>query len=320
MDPSHEETNRQIRPSRPLKPGAFAIKSIRNDPSLQPSTKQQYIRALENYLATGGSLLDPMALAEYAVTVPDSTRSFLAAAVTKMAEELELLAKGNASPDNIDRIQAAVFRAQALQSVIKTETKKGQKAHTWLTSVEAERLLEACRRRSSDKTEFKVVTMRDRLAIGLMMAAGLRREEAASLEFQDIKKQDKRTVLNVRGKGAKDRVVPISDRLAEALIDWQFFVGPEGKVLRNLGRNKIPGDSISTIALYNLVQKRGAMIGKPDLQPHDLRRTYAELGRRAGVSIEQISKLLGHATIKTTQDYLNIQLDLETTISDFVPF
>lgn len=52
----------------------------------------------------------------------------------------------------------------------------------------------------------------------------------------------------------------------------------------------------------NIVQKRGKMIGKPELQPHDLRRTHAELGRRAGVSIEQISKLLGHSTIKTTQD------------------
>lgn len=39
MDPKHEEANRQIRPSWPLKPGAFAIQSIRNDPSLQPSTK-----------------------------------------------------------------------------------------------------------------------------------------------------------------------------------------------------------------------------------------------------------------------------------------
>ena len=55
-------------------------------------------------------------------------------------------------------------------------------------------------------------------------------------------------------------------------------------------------------------------------QPHDLRRTCAELGRRAGVPISQISKLLGHASIETTQDYLNIELDLEMTISDFVPF
>ena len=60
--------------------------------------------------------------------------------------------------------------------------------------------------------------------------------------------------------------------------------------------------------------------GLDPFRPHDLRRTYAELGRRAGVSISQISKLLGHASIETTQDYLNIELDLETTISDFVPF
>jgi len=68
------------------------------------------------------------------------------------------------------------------------------------------------------------------------------------------------------------------------------------------------------------VQKRGKLISKPDLQPHDLRRTYAELGRRAGVPIEQIIILLGHANIKTTQEYLNIELDLEVTVSNFVPF
>jgi integrase len=91
-------------------------------------------------------------------------------------------------------------------------------------------------------------------------------------------------------------------------------------ILRSLGRNRIPGDSISTTGLYNIVQKRGSMIGKLGLQPHDLRRTYAELGRRAGVPIAQISKLLGCTSIKTTQEYLNIELDLEMTISDFVPF
>ena len=62
------------------------------------------------------------------------------------------------------------------------------------------------------------------------------------------------------------------------------------------------------------------MIDKPTLQPQDLQRTYAELGWRVGVSIEQISMLLGHATIKTTEDYLSIELDLETTINDFVQF
>ena len=77
---------------------------------------------------------------------------------------------------------------------------------------------------------------------------------------------------------------------------------------------------MSTTAIYDLVQKRGKMINKPDLQPHDLRRSYAQLGYEAGVPLTQISKLLGHADLSTTQKYLNLELDLETTISDFIPF
>jgi len=305
---------------RDLDPGKFVIRAIHNDPTLQPSTKRQYIKAIENYLGTGESIIDPIALAEYALTVGSSTRSFLAAAVTRMAQELEFLAKGSATPDNISIIQAAVFRAQALQNTIKVRQSQGERAHTWLNRLEAEKLLKSCFKRSSGKPEFKIYSMRDRLAIGLMMAAGLRREEAASLQFTDMIKQNERYVLNVKGKGAKDRVVPINKRLAEAIIDWGFIIGTDGLILRSLGRNKKPGESISTTGLYYIVQKRGAMIGKPELQPHDLRRTYAELGRRAEVPISQISKLLGHASIETTQDYLNIELDLETTISDFVPF
>jgi integrase len=68
------------------------------------------------------------------------------------------------------------------------------------------------------------------------------------------------------------------------------------------------------------VSKAGAAIGKPDLAPHDLRRTYAQLGYEAGVPITQISKLLGHANVATTQRYLNLDLDLSTTVSDFIPF
>jgi integrase/recombinase XerC len=185
--------------------------------------------------------------------------------------------------------------------------------------VEVKALLEACSERPSGNPEFPIIQQRDKLAIGLMVAAGLRRKEAVSLTFQDVIEQDGRTVLNVKGKGAKDRVVPVSKALANAIQEWGEVVG-EGRILRSLGRDKVPGESMTTTALYNLVQKRGELIGKPDLQPHDLRRTYAELGRKAGIPIEQISTLLGHAKLETTMRYLNVQLDLETTISDFVPF
>lgn len=66
-----------------------------------------------------------------------------------MAQELELLAKGSATPENISTIQAAVFRAQALQSAIKTKPSQGEKAHALLTYHEVERLMEVCYRRSN---------------------------------------------------------------------------------------------------------------------------------------------------------------------------
>ncbi len=179
-------------------------------------------------MGIGEKLTDPVALAEYANSVGNSTRSFLAAAVTRMTQELELLAKGSVTPDNIDVIQAAVFRAQALQNTIKIRQSQGERAHTWLTRLEAEQLLKTFHRRTSRKPEFKIYSMRDRIAIGLMMAAGLRREEAASIQFADVVKQNERFVLNVKGKGAKDRVVPINERLAEAIIDWQFLVSAVG--------------------------------------------------------------------------------------------
>jgi integrase/recombinase XerD len=125
-------------------------------------------------------------------------------------------------------------------------------------------------------------------------------------------------VLSVRGKGAKDMVVPISKVLAEKLRTWCVEI-QTGKVARSLGRKQIIGDSLSAIGIFQIVRKHGAMIGKQELDPHDLRRTYAQLGYEAGVPLTQLSKLLGHADIATTQRYLNLDLDLETTASDFIP-
>jgi integrase len=52
-------------------------------------------------------------------------------------------------------------------------------------------------------------------------------------------------------------------------------------------------------------------MGKLELASHDLRRTYAQLGYEAGMSITQISKLLGHASVATTQRYLKMCLSTQ---------
>ena len=88
--------------------------------------------------------------------------------------------------------------------------------------------------------------------------------------------------------------------------------------LCTLGMSQEIGDSLSDVVIFHIVQKHGAAIGIPELAPHDLRRTYSQLGYAAGVPITQISTLLEHSSIETTQRYLDLDLDPEVTASDFI--
>jgi len=296
--------------------GADILAMIDSNPKLQPTTKAQYRKALTNYLATGQSLTDARALADYAARLPKSSRAFLKAAVRLWGDNVALKAKAGATPENAAAVQATVYRIEALNGAIQVEASKGQKAHTWLTQSEVKRLLDSC----NVKT---IQGQRDRVILGLLVGAGLRREELAALTFDDVVLQPIagkfRTVLNVHGKGAKDRVVPINDRLAAALDNWRQVAG-EGNIARSVSKGGAIGNSLSPIGIFEIVSKAGATISKPGLAPHDLRRSYAQLGYEAGVPIIQISKLLGHANVATTQRYLNLDLDLSSTVSDFIPF
>jgi integrase len=233
---------------------------------LQPSTKAQYTRALEKYLATGASLTDTQALINYASGLKASARAFLKAALKLWAERVKTIFKGQATPENVNAIQASIYRLEALNEAIETKASVGTKAHTWLSLLEVKALLGQC-----DVTTLQ--GKRDKLALGLLVGAGLRREELAGLRFEDVKAQGDRMVLEVCGKGAKMRVIPISRALAAAIEEMKPLVNG-GFIIRSLN-NGATGETISGASLYNLTGKYGAAIGKPELQPHDLRRTYA---------------------------------------------
>jgi integrase len=290
---------------------------IESNPKLQATTKAQYRKAITNYLATGQRLTDVDALTIHAATLSKSSRAFLKAAVRLWGEDVAQKAKAGATPETVAAVQATVFRIEALNEAIRVPATKGVKAHSWLTQSEVKQLLDMC----NIKT---IQGQRDRVILGLLVGAGLRREELVNLTFGDVvilsADGKARTVLNIRGKGSKDRPVPISDRLATALDAWGALVGSSGYITRSISKGGAIGESISAIGIFEIVAKVGAIIGKPKLAPHDLRRTYAQLGYEAGVPITQISKLLGHANMATTQRYLNLDLDLSTTVSDFIPF
>lgn len=291
------------------------LSAIDDNARLADSTKYQYRKAILNALEAGINFAEPTELATYARPLSKSSRAFLKSAVRLWAKGIELEAKAAATPDNVDAIQATTYRLEALNEAIQVEASKGDKAHTWLAQADVKRLLVTC-----DNT---LKGQRDKVVLGLLVGAGLRRDELVNLTFEDITTQPikgkQRTVLSVSGKGDKNRVVPISDTLAQALADWQAIAGP-GRIARSVNKSGKLGKSLSAIGIFNVVRAAGELIGYPDLAPHDLRRTYAQIGFEHGILITQVSRLLGHGSVATTQRYLNLELDLDSTISDFIPF
>lgn len=300
-----------------VKTPEFDYSAIEHAP-LADTTKNQYKKAINNYLATGAQVGDVQALGDYAADLPRSSRAFLKAAIKIMSKDFEIQLKAGATPANVDQVTAGLYRLEAVQETIKVEPQKGSQANIWLSQKQVLEIMATC--------EDDIVGQRDWIVLGLMFAAGLRRSELVELSFSDVYQVPRtngnghkmRSMLNIKGKGAKNRQVPISEALAERIRKWQHDAGA-GKIARSLGRKKVIGDSLSTIGAFKIVRKRGKMIGIEDLAPHDCRRTYAQLGFDAGVPVTQISKLLGHADIATTQKYLNLDLDVDSTVSDFIP-
>lgn len=290
--------------------------SVLDRADLQPSSRVKYKRAILAYVATGAALTDRRALADYAQTISASGRAFLKAALALWVDELSKDLKGQATPENVQAIQAALMRLEVLTDTVKVSTPKGEKAHFWLSPSQVKKLMNVC-------CPDTLTGRRDWIILAVLVDAGLRREELTALTFDDIKilpiKGKFRTVLEIKhGKGDKARVIPISDKLADKLAAWKQETGG-GKVARSLGRAGVLGASISAVGVFDVVRKHGAAIGIPALAAHDLRRSYAQIGYEGGVSITQISTLLGHSSVETTQKYLNLSLDLAVSVCDFIP-
>lgn len=283
---------------------------------LQPSTRIKYQRAIDNMMRAEVDPFDFPSLSTYADSLSGSSRGFLKAALKIMTDGELTRIKAQATPQNIDAIQALVSRLEAMDKAIPIHAQDGKKTHTWLSREQVTQITAL-----PDLTTVR--GLRDYIVLSVLLGAGLRREELTDLTFADILQQPTksgmRDVLSIQhGKGDKRRTIPISPKLARHLKEWKQLAG-DGFVARAVNKaGKING-SLSPQGVFDIVAKYGAMIDVPELQPHDCRRTFARLGYDAGVKIEQISLTLGHEDIETTMDYLGINLDIESPVSDFIP-
>jgi integrase/recombinase XerD len=152
--------------------------------------------------------------------------------------------------------------------------------------------------------------LRDRALLELMYACGLRASEAIDLEVGDI---DLRLgVLRARGKGSKERLVPIGREAIAAVRSYLQRGRPALVGLReerHLFVNQ-RGSGLTRQGLYKIVQRHAADAGLADkMSPHTLRHTFATHLLAGGCDLRSLQEMLGHADIATTQMYTHLSAE-----------
>ena len=149
--------------------------------------------------------------------------------------------------------------------------------------------------------------LRDKAIFELMYSSGLRVSEICSLRIDDIFFEGK--YLKIRGKGNKERIVPINDRALDILqryIQTSRVIMVKGKKTSELFLN-FRGDKISRVGIWKIVKEtmKKSNITK-NVYPHTLRHSFATHLIQHGADLRAVQRMLGHSDITTTEIYTHV--------------
>ena len=148
---------------------------------------------------------------------------------------------------------------------------------------------------------------RDRAMLELLYATGLRVSELVSLELNDVNLESR--ILVARGKGSKERLVPVGAPAAEAIRAYlatareallrgrrsrHLFVTPSGGAMTRQGFAKLLGRCARSAGIRRAVS------------PHKLRHSFATHLLEGGADLRAVQAMLGHADVSTTQIYTHV--------------
>ena len=140
--------------------------------------------------------------------------------------------------------------------------------------------------------------LRDRALLELMYASGLRASEAIGLELGDVDAEER--VLRARGKGAKERIVPIGQAALKALTAYLERGRP--KLVKDRPEVHLfvnfRGGPLTRQGLYKIVRRHAQTAGLADrMSPHTLRHSFATHMLGEGADLRLIQELLGHSRL-----------------------
>ncbi len=162
-----------------------------------------------------------------------------------------------------------------------------------LTVSEVTRLLEAPDRESAEGA-------RDRAILQVIYASGLRVSELCGLSIGDVSDHQ----IRVRGKGRKERVIPIAASAVQAVDDYLARFRKEGEGALFLSRGGRPMSRITVWERVKFYAKKAGITKK--ISPHTLRHSFATHLLENGADLRVIQEMLGHSHIATTDRYTHV--------------
>ena len=159
---------------------------------------------------------------------------------------------------------------------------------------------------------------RERAIFELLYGCGLRNSELVGIELEDI--QSANGVILVRGKGKKQRYVPLEGKAEEAL---KLYIEARRKVLAEMRKStrrlfiNRRGGPLTTRSVARIVKQIAVARGlPPDIHPHTLRHAFGTHMLAEGADLRAIQELLGHERLSTTQKYTQLSIKQVTEVYD----
>jgi integrase/recombinase XerC len=157
------------------------------------------------------------------------------------------------------------------------------------------------------------VGMRDRAVLELLYGSGLRVSELCSLDLDDW--ETSQDSLRVSGKGRKERLVPVSRPARDALTAYIATARPVFLEKRSSNKDSAAlffnqrGGRLGPRSVRTLLNRYLTDDGRPPLNPHALRHSFATHMLDGGADLRAVQELLGHESLATTQIYTHVSTE-----------
>jgi integrase/recombinase XerC len=168
--------------------------------------------------------------------------------------------------------------------------------------------------------DHSVLGLRDRAIMELFYSCGLRLSELAGLDVIDLDFHQK--LVKVRGKGRKERIVPIGAPALDAVLEYMAKIGDIEKaegadVFKKPLFLNSRGGRITTRSIARIVDAATVKSGiGRKISPHALRHSFATHLLNAGADLRSIQELLGHESLSTTQKYTAVNINRMMEVYD----